>query len=77
MNVKEGEEVECTFASTSWYKVGQRYKVEKDVHNRLGVRGSDGFFDPFELVLSRFSPIGGPKHALGTRKKAPTAPTTA
>lgn len=53
-----GKKVVCTYAASSWYKVGDVYDVVK--HPETGgpaVKARDGFLDLPSLVSSKFEPF--------------------
>lgn len=56
--IKIGDTVRCTHAATSWYKVGNEYKVlSHPVEKVPSVKGGDGFYDILSMCVSKFEKV--------------------
>lgn len=53
---KKGDLLKCVKSASPGYKEGQKYRVETS-DNMLGLKASDGFFDPLEMLVSSFEKV--------------------
>lgn len=53
---KKGDLLKCVKSASPGYKEGQKYRVET-VDNVLGLKASDGLFDPIVMLVSSFEKV--------------------